>query len=98
MKNISKKTAREMYARNRKIMIFMFIFGFIFGIGILTLDFPKLPRFFESYTTTRTDPYNLLQQMKKGKFDKFLLIDTRSKKDFLKSHIKSAVSFPLYDE
>lgn len=98
MKHISKKTAREMYARNRKIMLIMFIFGFIFGIGILIVDLPSFPRLYETHIATRTDPLYLLQQMKKGKFDKFLLIDTRSKKDFLKSHIKSADSFPLYDE
>lgn len=98
MRKVSKKTVRDIYARNRKIMLGMFIVGFIFGIGFLTIDLPKVPSLFEPKTASRIDPYDLLLKMKKGKYDTFLLIDTRSKKDFLKGHIKSAVSFPLYDE
>ena len=98
MKRISKKSVREVYARNRKIMLGMFLVGFIFGMGFLTLDFPKALILFEPKTASWVDPYDLLLKMRKGKYDTFLLIDTRSKKDFLKAHIKSAESFPLYDE
>ncbi len=98
MKGISKKSVEGIYARNRKIMLGMFIVGFIFGMGFLTLDLPKAPNFFGPKIESVVDPYDLLLKMQKGKYDAFLLIDLRSEKDFLKAHIKSAVSFPLYDE
>lgn len=98
IKKITVKSMREIYQRNRRIMLGMFITGFILGISLLTFDLPKIPGVPGSKTTSRLDPYDLLLQIKNGKYDTFILVDIRSKKDFLKGHIKSAESFPLYDE
>lgn len=97
-KEIKKKFVKEIYLRNRKIMVFMFLLGLIIGISYLVFDMPKFPSGSQLNNVSHTDPYDLLWQIKRGQYDRFALIDTRSKEDFLKSHIKSAVSFPLISQ
>ena len=76
----------------------LFFVGFISGIILFPLftSISHLVSFRDSSEQVK-DPYTILQGFRKGKQD-FLLVDVRSKRDFEKAHIKTAVSFPLYEE
>lgn len=97
-KEINRIPVKEIYLRNRRFTALMFFLGFFIGICFLFFDLPIKPVMNHPKSGLITDPLDLLWQMRRGEYDKFVLVDTRSKEDFLKAHIKSAISFPLFDQ